>query len=408
MKIIRMAWRNLWRNPRRTVVTLTAMTLALLVMILYTSMIEGFLRDLEKDIVEVEVGDIQVYGEGYREAPSLYTTIEQSDALVERLEERGYRVSARRLGGGLVASGKASAGAQLLGIDIERDREVSRVSSEVAVGEWIDDSDPSGVVLGRRLAKTIDVALGDELIVLSQAADGSMANDLYSVRGILGMVSEATDRAGMFMTRAAFEELFAFDEGAHQMILRKPDHLTAEAALEEVRGLVGAVSRGTEAKSWRELLPTMATMVDSVRGGILMIFVIIYLAIAILILNATLMAVFERLKELGVLKAIGMQPGRVLQLMVTEAGLQAACAIAVGVLLSIPGLALLTRKGIDVGALGGASIAGMTMDTVWYAAVTPLTFTGPVGILLVLVFLAVLYPGIKAARISPVEAMRHQ
>lgn len=403
-----MAWRNLWRNPRRTIVTLTAMTLALLVMILYTSIVEGFLRDLEKDIVEVEVGDIQVHGEGYREAPSLYTTIDRSEALIEALEEHGYRVSARRLGGGLIASGDSSAGAQLIGIDIERDRTVSRVSSEVENGEWIDESDPAGVVLGHRLARTLDVDIGDELIVLSQAADGSMANDLYSVRGILRSVSEATDRAGLFMTQAAFEELFAFDRGAHQMVLRKPDQMTAEAALEEVRTLVGSISRSTETKSWRELLPTMATMVDSTRGAITMVFVIIYLAIAILILNAMLMAVFERLKELGVLKAIGMQPARVLQLMLTEAGIQAACATGLGVLLSIPGLIFLTSKGIDMGALGGTSMAGMTMDTVWYAAVTPLTFAGPVGVLLVLVFLAVLYPGIKAARISPIDAMRHQ
>ena len=86
------------------------------------------------------------------------------------------------------------------------------------------------------------------------------------------------------------------------------------------------------------------------------------------------MAVFERLKELGVLKAIGMQPVKVFQLMLTEAGIQAVCAIGLGVVLSIPGLILLTTQGIDVGALGGAAIAGMTMDTVWYAAVTPLTF----------------------------------
>ena len=233
--MFKMAWRNLWRNPRRTVVTLTAMTLALLVMILYTSMVEGFLRDLERDIVELEVGDIQVHGEGYRGAPSLYTTIDHSEALIEALEQRGYRVSARWLGGGLVASGDSSAGARLVGIDVERDRQVSRVSSEVEMGEWIDAADPSAVVLGRRLARTLDVDVGGELIVLGQAADGSMANDLYSVRGILGAVSEETDRAGVFMTVGAFEELFAFDQGAHQMVLRKPDLVTAEAALDEVR-----------------------------------------------------------------------------------------------------------------------------------------------------------------------------
>lgn len=408
MKMVRMAWRNLWRNPRRSAVTLAAMTLALWVMVLYTSLVEGMLRDLERDIVEVEVGDIQIHGEGYLEKPSLYTTIAKSDAVIAALEEHGYRVSARHLGGGLVASGESSAGAQLIGIDVGRDREVSRVSTEVAKGEWVDPDDPSGVVVGSKLAKALDVGVGDELIVLSQAADGSMANDLYTVRGILRSVSEPTDRAGVFLTNEAFEALFAIDRGAHQMIVRKPDTLSGEAALAEVRTLVQTTTEGAETMSWQELLPTLATMVESVRAAILMVVLVIYLAIAILILNATMMAVFERLKELGVLKAIGMQPTMILQLMFAEAGLQAACAIALGVALSVPGLVYLVNRGVDVGAIGGTSAAGMTMDSVWYSAVTPFTFAAPIGIFLTIVFLAVLYPAFKAARISPIEAMHHQ
>ena len=103
-----------------------------------------------------------------------------------------------------------------------------------------------------------------------------------------------------------------------------------------------------------------------------------------------------------------MQPAMVFQLVITEAVIQTACAVALGVALSIPGLIFLTTKGIDVGALGGVGIAGMTLDAIWYSQVTPLTIAAPVGILVFLVFLAVLYPGIKAARISPIEAMQHQ
>ena len=334
--------------------------------------------------------------------------VEGTDQIVEELEAKGYLVSARRLGGGLVASGEASSGAMLFGLDIERDRAVSRVSQEVEHGEWISADDPTGVVLGRRLARSLDVGLGDELIVLSQAADGGMANDLYFVRGILRSVSESIDRAGLYMPRATFEDFFAFDRDAHQIVVRKPEGMDTAVATEAVRQVVAAISQQSQAMSWRELLPTLATMVDSMRAAITMVILIIYLAIAILILNAMLMAVFERLKELGVLKAIGMQPGTVFRLMMTEALIQALCAVVIAVLLSVPLLYYMLNYGINVGALGGVGVAGMTFDPVWNSAVTPMTFAGPIGVLLFLVVLAVIYPGLKAARLSPVEAMRHQ
>jgi ABC-type lipoprotein release transport system permease subunit len=274
----------------------------------------------------------------------------------------------------------------------------------VALGNWLDPARPRHVVLGRRLAKTLAVEIGDELVALGQATDGTMANDLFLVGGILQGVSDGTDRAGVFMTEEAFRVFFEMPEGAHQVIVRSP----VPNGLEQVAKTVSDLVPELEVKTWRQLMPTLASIIDSTRGLIQIVFFVVYLVVAILILNAMLMAVFERIREFGVLKALGVSPQSVLKLVLTESALQTGLAILIGVVLSVPGLWYLSHFGIDVGRMGGMSVMGMAINPVWYAMVTPNTFLAPILTLILLVFVAVLSPALKAARISPLEAMLHQ
>ena len=404
MGIFKMAWRNIGRNPRRTLVTVAAITLALFVSVVYTGMLQGLLADMEYSVTELEMGDVQIHTIDYLNNPSLYERIEAVDELIPVLEEAGFRASPRLVGAGLVAAYESSAGARLLGVNVSLDAGVSQIWQRVTEGEWLDPADPRGVVVGYRLARALGLGVGDELVALSQAVDGSMANDLFSVRGILSIVGDSVDRSGVFLNEAMFREFFVMPEGAHEIVVRRPAGVDLAAATETVRGL----APGLDAKSWRELLPTLATYFDTASQAMWFVAAIIYAVIAILILNAMLMAVFERIREFGVLKALGVEPGRVMALILVESGLQTGLAVVVGLTLAAPTLWYLAREGIDMGALTGTSIIGMTLGSTWSATVTPVTVVAPVLVLVVLVFLAVLYPARKAASISPVEAMRYQ
>ncbi len=404
MNLFKMAWRNIWRSRRRTLVTVAAMTLALWVMILYSGLLEGYFVGMERNILNLELGDVQVFAEDFRDDPSLYTRIENPEPVLARVEALGFRAAARLLGGGLAAAGESSAGVSFRGVTTVEDADVSDIHKHVAAGRWLAEERPKGVVIGRRLARTLGVEPGDELVALSQAADGSIANDLYRVRGVLKGISDVTDRTGVFMTAKAFRDFFAMQEGAHQIIVRRPEGVDVEEAAEAVR----QIAAGLDVRSWRELMPTIASMLDSVRGLMIVVFFIIYIAIGILILNAMLMAVFERIREIGVLKALGFSPGWVLGLIVLESVLQTGLAVLLGLALSVPGLWFLVEVGINMGTLGGMSVMGLAVDPVWRAVVTRATFTMPVLVLVVIVTLAVVYPALKAAVIRPVEAMRHQ
>ena len=404
MGILKMAWRNIGRNRRRTAVTVGAMTLGLFAMVVYMAMMEGMLNDMEETIVEIDLGDLQIHAPTYLDDPSLYTVVDDVDALLGGLDAAGFRASARLVGAGLAAAHDSAAGASLRGVNVEDDARVSVIPTRLAEGAWLDDGDPFGVVVGRRLARSLNLALGDELVVLSQATDGGIANDLYTVRGILGTVSDGVDRAAVFLTEGAFRELFFMPSGAHEIVVRKPDELDLDAALEAAQGL----APGLDTRSWRSLVPTIATYLDSARAAMGIISAVVYIVIAILILNAMLMAVFERIREFGVLKALGVEPRQVLALIFVESAMQTGLALVAGMVLTVPMLWYLSEFGIDTGALGGVTVMGSTFATVWRASASSAAFVIPTMTLVVLVLLAVIYPALKAARISPVEAMRHQ
>ena len=406
MQITTMAWRNIWRNTRRSVVTIGAMTFSLLMMICASSFYEGMLSKMEANIVEVEIGDIQIHRNGYRENPSIYETIDTSTGVVAELEASNFQTSERLLGGGLAASSETSTGARLFGINIGDDADVSLIFERVAQGRWLDKNDPRGVVVGHLLARTLNISIGDELILLSQAYDGSMANDLYRIRGILGSISEATDRGGVFMLADSFREFFVLEDGAHRLTVRRPADVELADALMAVKSVAGEAT--LEVKSWREISPILATMIDSALQMLQIGFLVIYVAVVILLLNAMLMAVFERVREFGILKAVGVSPGSVMALVLTEGAIQTALAILLGCLLSVPALWYLVNIGIDLGELGGATVMGMAIDPNIHGMVTYRTFVNPLIVLLIVVVLGILYPAIKAAKITPIEAMHHQ
>jgi ABC-type lipoprotein release transport system permease subunit len=403
MNVAKMAWRNVWRNRRRSIVTIAAMTLALCVELLYAGLVIGYMKGMEKDVIDLEVGDVQIFAPGYRDKPSIYTRIDNPDQLLAKLDEAGYPASARVLGGGLAATERISSGVQFRGVDVERDAKVTLVGESLAEGKWLDPADPHGVVIGRRLAQTLAVELGDELVVLSQAADGSTANDLYYVRGVLLGIADGTDRAAVFMTQDAVRELLVLPEGAHQIIVRRPEEVDLAAATAHVR----SVAPDLDVQSWRELMPIIANMFESVEGMVYIIFFIIYVAVGILILNSMLMAVFERVREFGLIKALGVGPSRILSLIFLECGVQALIAIVIGTSLALPGMWYLQNVGIDVGNLGGMNMMGVATRQIWYGMYDASTVRGPLIMLVVIVVMAALYPALKAALIRPVAAMRH-
>ena len=403
MRILSMASRNVIRNWRRTLVTTLAMGFAGFIMILFASLTEGLLYTSERNAVDMNLGDMQIHAEGYRDDPDLYKRIDNASDLVRKLQQAGFHAAQRVYGFGLAAAGSASAGVQLRGIDLTNEATVTQIHKHVMQGNWLADTDPKGVVIGRKLGRTLNVKPGDEVVIIGQATDGSMANDLYTVRGILKSIGEEVDRAGFFMVERAFRELMVLPQGAHEITVMRPDR---SRDLESATTQVAALTPGYETLNWRSLRPVIARILDLADAQTIVMVLITYVAVAMIVLNAMLMSVFERIRELGVMKAIGVTPWQILLLVYVETMAQVTVASIIALSSGWSVARYFQNNGIDLSAIAGStSFGGVAIDPIWYAYVTKEAVIIPIVFLFIIAAAAVIYPAIKAAVIRPVKAI---
>ncbi len=408
MNIFTWALRNTWRTRHRSGVIILAMGFAGFIMIFYAALMEGLLRNTERNAIAMEAGQIQIHAPGYRDDPDLYKTIADGGQVLHRLAAEGYRAAPRLYAFGLAAAGSNSAGVRLRGLEVELEKQVTELDRHLLAGAWLDPNDPDGVVLGRKLARILGLGVGGEVVIVGQAADGSMANELYRVRGILKSVSEGIDRAGFFMTAGAFRDLEVMPEGFHEIALRYG--IDDGPTLDERTAALAAQFPDLEVRNWRQLQPVVARVLDISRYSLLLMLVVTYTAVGILTLNSMLMAVFERIHEFGVIKALGVLPRQVFFLIVTETGIQVLVAMGVALITALPLSYYCESHPVDLSSLAStsASIAGIALDPLWYTRVTWDTVLTPLLVMAAMALFAVLYPAAKAARLKPLAAIHHR
>jgi ABC-type lipoprotein release transport system permease subunit len=412
MLVLTLGWRNLWRNPVRSLLSIAAVAVACAVLMTVDSLRSGLVRQTLENGTRLVLGHLQVQDSGFRRDRNLYDTLgggagTDVASLLAAVERRtGMPAAPRVVGFGLLSTGERSSGAEILGVDPGREARVTRLLDTVVAGRGLEGGPRGAVLLGQTLAEELGVAIGGEVAVVTQAADGALGNELWQVRGVLRTGLAALDRSLAVVAIADLQELMALGPArVHQIVARVSDPEQAPA-LAQALAVEGGLPSGAEAESWATLVPALADYRRLIGAwGWVMVGIVGTFA-GFGVLNTMLMAVFERTHEFGVLAALGLRPPLVLAMVLAECASLAAVGIAIGIVAGAAGMAYFVVHGWDLSRFAeGLTISGVLVDPVLRGAWTWKAVPSLAAALGMILVLAGLLPAVRAARLRPVVAL---
>jgi ABC-type lipoprotein release transport system permease subunit len=406
---MKMAWRNIWRNTRRTILTICAIAFASLLLVFMLSFQFGSYETMINTSVKIQTGHLQVQAQGYWEKKGIRQVVPNpgkvSEILVSIPGVEAYTSRGRAFS--LVSSNQRTYGAAITGIDPVLEAEVSRLKSLVRQGEFLNSDDTDGALVGTLLAKNLRVKLGDELTVLGQGRDGSIAATVVKVKGIFNSGIDDFDRASVHIPLGTFQDVFAMQGAVHEVVVIADSLQNVDSIKNSISMRLHSLdsNRHLRLLDWDELMPGLRQSIEMDLVGGVIFYLLLVLVVAFSILNTFLMAIFERTREFGVLMAIGTTPGRLTKVLLIESMTLTLVGIVAGILFGSLITLYFQFHGIDFsGASELLSQFGITGRMFPKLSLIS-ALSGPLAVL-VITFFAALYPALKVRQLRPVQAMR--
>jgi len=405
--LTKLAWRNILRNKRRSILTVFAVTFAALFSIAMRGMQVGTYAVNIQNVVRMFSGYCQIQREGYSANPTLQTSFAFDEGLLQglRATPRVQAFAPRITADGLAAHGQTSVGVMILGIDVDLERGVTSLLERIREGSAPRGGEKPSVVLGQTLAKNLGAETGSEIVLLAQGADGTLGNMKYIVSGLVRSGSPDLDRAVVIMGLPDAQELLTMEGRVHAVAIALHDLKDLPAATSDLRALV--TGKPLAVLSWEELMPEFRQhlQMDNVTGILFLGILIIIVAFGIL--NTVLMSVTERYREFGVTLAMGMSPTRLVVLVILEGVFLGTVGLLLGNALAFGVNAYIAANPISIGGDLGTMYQDFGFLPALYSSVRPHIFLNSSLAILGITILSCLYPAYRVWHLSPIEGMRH-
>ena len=409
MDTISFAWKNLWHNRRRTLITLLAISMALMLTQTLHNLAIGSYSQMIESGVRSGSGHFAIYHRDYRQDHDEKMTFTVGQLAQTLTASPHIEFALPRIHiSGLAQSSHDSRAVAIMGIDMASEAAINPLLSKLPKDQWLRAEQPRDALLGRRLLEELQIRRGQKLVLTVQDRDGNLVSELLRVRGIIDSRIKQVDSTLLMIAREKAAEITGFNGQIHELAIV----LHNAGVMPQLHTEIGQRLSGNdkiELVPWQVAMPNLADAIrlDYTSQNIMLL--IILLIITIGIVNTLLMSVMERIHEFGILLAMGATPFRLWQLILCEAAILGGAAAIIGTMLGSLSTWYLVEIGIDLRDFISENMefGGVVFEPIIRAAWTPLWMLESALYIVLLSMVAALYPAFKAARLSPVDAMRH-
>ncbi len=404
-KFIKISWRNLWRNWRRTMIALAAISLGLLFLVFMDGVITGSRVAIYGNLIKLLGGNIQVHAQGYFEkskrTPLMPIPDVENVIRTAQSQPQVVGVASRVVTGGFINSRDISMPVKISGIEPEKEAPVGLIAQHVSAGRYLQASDQDNILIGKTLADRLNVNVNDRLSLVGRATHEQMRTRTMTVVGIYDVGSSEIEKADIYITLSEAQSLYDLAGQATEVVIAL-NSVGNEGPLVDT---LSAALPGYEVASWKDLNPALVNTY-ALGEQVINIFAVIVLAIAgIGILNLMLMAVFERTREIGLLSALGLKRLQIMGLFLMEGMLIGAIGAVIGCGLGALLVTLTGQVGFDLTSMNGAGQATALMGNKLYPAMELAPLISRTITVIIIAALASLYPAWQASKREPAEAL---
>jgi ABC-type lipoprotein release transport system permease subunit len=404
---LRLAWRNIWRHRRRTLIVVLAIGLGLWMMMLYDGLIDGFKQAIYGNAIQVLGGNIQVHAAGYSDQAGQTPLLPLADdtAVVKAAQAQPQvRAATRRITtGGMVTNRKGAFGISIVGVEPEQEQPVSLIAQHVSAGRWLNAADRDAILIGKGLAVAMNAQVGDRVSLAGKATHDQMRTRTMTVVGIYDVGLGDIEKRTAYISLGEAQELYSLSGQATAVAIVLQQIGQEDAVLSAIRpGLPGY-----EYDTWATSFPDLETAVNT-KGAVMDVFGVIIMVIAAIgILNLLLMAVFERTREIGVLGALGFKPRQISILFILEGAMMALVGVAFGVALGLLFNGALSQVGFDMSAYTSMTEYMALISGKVYPTLGVNNLLGRGLTVLIIAVLASFYPAREAAQNEPAKSLHY-
>ncbi|MGM0505199.1 MAG: ABC transporter permease [Bacteroidota bacterium] len=398
------SWRNVWRNKTRSMVIITAIALGVFAGVYTIAFMFGWVNQRINAVINTEISHIQVHHPEYIKTNDAHDYIPDIKTIQSAAENKTLvkAASSRVLSTCMISSAETGSGVQLVGINPEKEQQVTNLHEKLIEGNYFEETKKNQLVIGKKLADKLKVKLRSKVVVTLTEMDGTLTGGAFRVTGIYQTANSEYDERKAFVRASDLKRLIKIDEKAgHELaILLKENNME-----QKVADQLKAEFSNLEVMSWLEIMPDMKMMNESMNLMMYIFVVIILLALGFGIVNTMLMVILERIKEIGMLMAIGMNKARVFSMIVLETIYLSLTGGVIGIALAVVLTAITGKTGLDL-SLWAEGLNSLGFDAVIYPKIG---FDAVIVVTLLVILtgvIAAIYPARKAIKLKPADALR--